>query len=345
MLKRYQTMNALVRTTLSLTTVVLFALLALGSIRDRPPTITGDRYDDETGERVVTYSDGSQSVGYVNGLDSWDGDVKKTWPGGNYDVIQYHMGQRTGWTTYYDASGGVIRREYYRNGTLTTPPAEPQPRSRSLSVAENAAEAPVFTDSVAKVLENTRPWFYHELAQRGVDSESLAAYLDGIQSGLATRAPRPEEFTSVFEDIVAELGEQDQFKGVHKAYQEVAQEEGWEAQKMVKIRVASFDRVTKGAETTYGVLQESYPEYLESLQSAGAKLADIERTANELDSRIDAAGRPDPTDPAFPVEMDEKFFAAFSGMQKDEFKFETAGPPLFARKGRRDKRSNKKFYK
>lgn len=320
-------MKASIKPLSSSALIIIFILLAMGSFAP-PVTIVTDEYDDETGERVITRSDGSVQRGYVNGLDSWHGETTRTFQNGSKTTTEYHMGQRTGWTREYNPQGGLIREDYYQNGVITDPPDQRNANSPTFKINIRAVD----TDgslSIYQMLESRRPWLIYDMEKKGYSAGALQSFVTEIESRITPSSPDPSNFDTLFNNAVNEVGNLDQFKSIHQAYTEIADEESWEARKRSKLRMASFDRLINGASSTYSVMQTTYPEYLVRLQRDGATLEDVERVANELDTRIDAAGELDPKDPAFPVLMDKRYYDTLSAMYNDDdFDMGTVVVPL-----------------
>jgi hypothetical protein len=325
-------MNTQFRSTISMLVVLMFAFLAVGSFSsvDVKEQYLGDGvyradYMTSQGETIRTQEGTRDSRG------RWDGSVKESRvEEDGYTLWEYKNGERHGWSKIYDGSGNLISSDYYQHDVLADPPSEPQNTIVNQSVVGMAlAMSAADSGSFYQQLQMERPWFIDGVQDFNVTVEQLIAFLDEIESYILSESPQSQEqFDTAYSDAVKLAKEKEAYQPVYAAYNNLLAIEISEANKNNELRLAVLDRYETAAESTFGVLQASYPQYLTTMESNGATLTDLQRFTDELDSRMDMLDPLNVDDPMFTIEVDTRLDATLRAMQEEQFDFGTMANAL-----------------
>ena len=327
-------MNTYFRSMISLGAVVVFAVLALGS--GSVTTVNKkETYDEAHGVYVTQYLDKQDQVlntkeGKQDYRGRWDGEIKETYVyEEGYFLTEYSNGERHGWRRHYDNGGNFIESQYYQDDVLADPPQSPLIREALVDMAYwmMAIDPGAFYQQIGA----QRPWFIDGIEGLGSTSEQLKAFVDDVESYVLSESPSNQtQFDTSFDSGVKTAQEIEAYQAVYDDYKDLHSMEILEAGKNDVLRLATLDRYENGmADSTFDIIQTTYPHYIETLKSNGATLDDMQRVTAELDRRLDALGPLDPNDPEFRIEADARLDSTLSAMRSDEFDFGTTTQAIY----------------
>jgi hypothetical protein len=307
-MKKHLSKKALWQSLLSVITIGIFLLLALGSIElqnyiDWETQDMGDGVKKETlkptgmVERSCTGSKDSEG--------RWQGVVTIEWGGDQTYTEEVFMshGERSGKSvrTYPD---GTKEEDYYVDGV-------------KLAKDEKAAHGITEDISAFQVLGNKYPWFLFSMNAFGFDNVYVEAYMDTVETMLGTFEFEPAEFDNYYGDVVDELGATpyDSIIGLNSILTLV---KGLEEMKNSELRLAIFNRYRSAGNTTYNIVNTTYPGYMQALSDSGVSNQDFERFCHVLDSCMISYGDLDLEDPFFADSVDSRMFRALSFILDNE---------------------------
>jgi hypothetical protein len=327
-------MNTYFRSMVSLGAVVVFAWLALGS--GSVTTVNkNETYDEARGVYVTQYLDRQNQVlstkeGQQDYRGRWEGEIKETYVDEDgYYLTEYDDGVRHGWRRQYDAGGRLIGSQYYQNDILMDPSPSPLIREALIDMAHWAMA--IDPGAFYQQLGAQRPWFIDGVEGLGSTTDQLKGFIDEIEAYVLSKSPpNQSQFDTHFDSGVNTAKELEAYQAVYDDYKDLHSVEILEAGKNDTLRLATLDRYEGGlADSTFDIIQTTYPHYIETLKSNGATLEDMQRVTAELDRRLDALGPLDPNDPEFLIEADARLDATLSAMRSDEFDFGTTTSAIY----------------
>jgi hypothetical protein len=174
------------------------------------------------------------------------------------------------------------------------------------------------------------------IAAGGFPPELLMDYVGEIESFLSARTSSQDYFDDRFASMAWNLGDNwgadGPYNTLYDAYQQTVSSENLGAIKQNPLRLAILGQYRTEKTSTFDVLQKSYPRYLLTLRSQGARLADIRRYTDKLDAtlnKIDAAvGLPGSGDPLFASKIDQRVKLAHGILSEQGIEFGTASSAL-----------------
>ena len=236
------------------------------------------------------------------------------------EKINYRHGVLHGKKTYYDENGKVRREEYYENGLLKKSP----PLNADLNLTTAASETDNFYykldityPSIISYLQNRKPWLTYELQYRGYPPEFIMNFSAEIEYLLRNVAAIQDDFDRLFNLIAWTVGGSDSFsvyKSFYSAYSRIVPLNGQGSNNNNPLRLAVLKRHRTGNNSTFTVLQTSFPQYLLALRTLGAKISDVQVYTNRLDTYLNkfntALNKIPITDPLFAIKVDQRLINA-----------------------------------
>jgi hypothetical protein len=242
--------------------------------------------------------------------------VPKVTAGGNNDTLYYRVtgeylhGKRHGWHEYLLPDGSVHDEVYYEHGVRS------DPDENGGSAASNPHN-PVSTMSDIlsfRILQDQSPWFLFKMEAYGYEPAHIEDFMAALQSRIVFYAPWSEaDFTDAFRQSVADVGAADTLFAIH--YEFISAIESLIHLRSFELRRAVIDRFLGTGDSTYTILQEHYPEFLDGLLAYLSEEA-VRAFTDDLDQRVDSEGLVDLEDPEHIDVIDERILTAINEMQE-----------------------------
>jgi hypothetical protein len=250
--------KALWPTILSVFTLTVFILIALGSV-----IIDMLKYDvkyigngtyvqtEYFGNCIKTTEGPMDTRGRFHGLvkiHSSDSDGSYGFT--NEEVIMVH-GERHGESSTTCYSGGFLseRNDFYIMGN---------------KVAEDIKKKITFDgeddNSAFQFLYNHYPWHLYSLYGFGFDSSYVEAYLDTVETLLSSHDFEANAFNDHYGDVVDELGDTP-YDSIIALNSKLTLSQGLQELKNAELRLAVIDHYTLEGTATYDILTSTYPGY------------------------------------------------------------------------------------
>ncbi len=163
------------------------------------------------------------------------------------EEVTYVDGIRTGRSKITEDN--VTKYECYRNGRVY-----PCTKGEKI-IAEDV--------SAFQVLTQSYPWFADKLYMFSFNNEYVEAYLDTLETILDELGDDPQEFDYYYEDAVDSLT-YTPYDSLIQRNSTVSLIQGKEAVKKDEFRMAIIDRYRSNGNTSYDIVKNTYPGYLES---------------------------------------------------------------------------------
>jgi len=220
----------------------------------------------------------------------------------------YQEGKRHGWHEYFYPDGTLYDRVYYENGERTDPPEnEHTDASNVFNPSSAASEVISF-----RILQQAFPWFLFKMEAYGFELGQVEDFMAALQSRIIFHAPWSEsEFTSAFRGAVEDIRGSDTL--LVKLYEFVVGIESLMHVRSFELRLAIIDRYRGIADSTFEILAEHYPDYLNRMLAILNEDA-IKAFSDDLDERMDSDGPVDLEDPAHIEIIDERILNALNEM-------------------------------
>jgi len=167
--------------------------------------------------------------------------------------------------------------------------------------------------SAFQVLSNKYPWFLFTLNAFGFEDEYVEAYMDTLETVLATYEFEYFDFDDYYAYTIYDLEETVYdsiifFNSVYSIFQ------GLEELKNDELRLAVIDRCRSDGNSTYNIVNITYPGYLLSINDVGVIDQDFEEFCQDLDSCMTSYGNLDLEDPFFLDSVDTRMYRALSSI-------------------------------
>jgi hypothetical protein len=175
--------------------------------------------------------------------------------------------------------------------------------------------------SAFQVLSHQYPWFLCTLNSLGFNDEYMEAYMDTLETVLATYEFEVIDFDRYYEYAIADL-EKTAYDSLITRYLAIRIFQGMEELRNAELRMAVIDHYRSDGKTTYEMVETTYPGYLLTLNKAGVNDRDFEGFCHVLDSCMASYGILDPEDDLFIDSVDARMFRAM------EYIYETGGSSL-----------------
>jgi hypothetical protein len=277
--------STFVQSLLSLGVVVVFALIGLGSIDLGLGGYLNVGYGYESQEtKVLANGDYQQTMKYEysytvrtgkkDKYGRWDGPVKYESYRMPENTLTYSEeytlvnNRRHGTTTIQKHNGSIVE-ECYRMGVKV---------ECSKSAQKNTTSVSAFT-----VLSEKYPWYYRKFEDLDIEKSFTKAFLDTIETLLYKNDFTDGEFENYYGQALDDLDGTvyDTLINLNSWFTYL---EGQEALKSSDFRMAVIDSYSSANPDTYSSLQNSYPNYLNLMNSGGISNADFEIFCHDLDS-------------------------------------------------------------
>lgn len=293
---------------LSLMVMAIFILIAFGSdIGTIWAGIAPDETVDEDGnwESVHQYSRSYEvTTGKRDDKKRWHGPVVIDWKSRSGDLrskeeVEMVHGVRHGWSTKTIGSfeNPSVTKTYYVMGVEFE-----KKNSKKKALAEVSPH---------EIIYNKYSWFKYSLLSNEFDSLYVNEFLDTVMIMLNSYEPSVPDFDDYYGDITEEL-EETPWDSILSYNYITSLHRGFEQIKNNEYRMAAIDRARSGAESTYAVVQEHYPNYLLALEQSEVTAMDFEILSLKVDSIMATYSPLDSEDPFFTDSVDMRLFRALN---------------------------------
>jgi hypothetical protein len=310
-MKTHLSKKTLWRSLLSVIALSIFILLAVGSkeLLDYIAWETQDLGDDVKKETVIPAGKVERyRTGKQDDEGKWHGEVTIEWSGEQTytEVVLMVHGVREGKSirTYPD---GKKVEDYYIKGEI-------QPED------QKAAHGSVANITAFQILANKYPWFLFSLNAFGFESAYVEAYLDTTETLLNAYEFEVTAFADYYGDVQDALGETP-YDSIISFNSILTLLQGLEEMKNSEFRLAVIDHYRSEGNTTYNIIQTTYPGYLLSLNDSGVIDQDFEKFCQDMDNLMTSYGSLDTEDPFFADSIDSRMFRALSTILNSEESF------------------------
>jgi hypothetical protein len=318
-MKTKQFKNAWWASLLSLLTLGIFVLLAVGS------SLLDDfmKYDIKHLGNGVYEETEFHGDDYIETTGKWD--KKGSWQGPikiyytrdkSYEEVTMVNGLRHGtskMTFCDDLRDDVIETKCYKMGVEV-------PCNKSTGASQ--------TDiSAYRILSEKYSWYFFSLYCFGFDSTYVESYLDSLETLLYSYEFEEVEFDSYYEDILDVLGETP-YDSIITRQSTLYLFQGLDEMKNAVLRLAVIDHYRSADIPTYDIVTTTYPGYLHTLNDSGILNQDFEQFCADLDDSLDSYGPLDQEDPFYVDSIDSYLFRALSGIMNTELKSTLSGTSL-----------------
>ncbi len=293
-MKKYMNNKVLSQSVLSLLALGIFILLAIGSVAGGhyfPAEIDreykGKGIYEETvllHEKKMTFTGEQDSEGRYQGPYTivtggvWDGSIS------NKEEAHFINGLRHGESKYFNSDGKLTHTQKYNMGV-------------KVGLLKSTTETKAAT-SAYEVLQDKYPWFSHQLNGFGFEDAYLKAYLDTVEL-LLTQTARDEEYFNDYFDMITSDLEETPYDSLIVLNESMSAYLGLQAMKNSELRLALIKRFRSDGNSTYPIIQTTYPNYLLYMNEESVENEDFETFCHVLDSCMDSRGVLDPVDTFF----------------------------------------------
>jgi hypothetical protein len=231
-----------------------------------------------TGEKITAI----ETVNMVNGLRH--GQSRMDYPGEKIRYRYYIMGDRTSYFQWNDW-------ETYANRN--------QKKGSTASIS-----------SAYQWLSDSYPWFVFAVEFTGYDSVYLENYLDTLELILQSNTFGPDDFNDYYDSAIVKLRETP-YDSIIQVNAFLSFLQGLDALRSNELRLAILDRYYNQAGSTFDIVADNYPNYLEALVvEAGVPETDFAVFCEKLDSAMNSYGILDLEDPFFIDSVDAYMYRA-----------------------------------
>jgi hypothetical protein len=294
---------------LSVITVCIFILFAIGSaipldeafnIPETKLRPLGNGLFEET---FFTASQKRITTGRRDAQNNWTGEVTIKWSGGAYggytEECTMIEGNRWGWSTR-KFDGNIWYSEYEEVDWYVDNMRMPRFKAANGGTADTSS---------FQVLGNKYTWFLFSLNAYGFDSIYVEAFLDTLETLLNTYEFEVTAFDDYYGHVLDSL-EDTPFDSIITLNSNLLLYQGLQEIKKSELRLAVIDRYRSEGNTTYNIVNTTYPHYLHSLNDSGVINQDFEGFCQDLDSCMTSYEALDPEDPFFVDSVDARMFRA-----------------------------------
>ena len=302
-MKKHPGKKALWLSFLSLATLSIFILMAIGSSEFVPPSKTvsiGKGFHQET---YYTWRTKRVTTGKHDTEGRWTGTIKSVWTGSGGHVLCTEeaimlYGMREGPCTVTKANKKPETFIYHQDQKM--------PKFKTTHSSEAGSSA-------YQIFYDKYPWFLLSLDACGYDSVYAEAFMDTVEIMLNANSFESAEFDTYYEDVLDQL-EDIPYDSIIALNSDFFKMKGLEELKNVELRLAVIDRYRSESNTTYGIVNTTYPGYLRSLSDSAVTNKDFEAFCQDLDSCMDSYGVLDPEDSLFIDSLDVRMSRALSAI-------------------------------
>lgn len=304
--------NALWRSLLSAAALILLIIIGIGS----DGLLGLSDY-----EQISTYENGKYTRTSQNDLtgdyNKWTGpkDVQGRWdgpvtveegtvrPGGSYvpysvETITYEDGRRNGKSiTAYPGSSRPDKMVCYSMGKVIP--------CQQKAVAAAASEA------ASQLLYEQYPWYVNTLNVIGFEDDFIKAYVDTLETIILAMEYMEEAFMDYYDAALDSL-EGSRFDTMMYAHGSISMLAGQEELLHSRFRLAVLDHSRTEGSTTFGIINEKYPGYLDFMEMAEVSDQDFELFCSDMDSLMNTYGPLDKLDPFYTDSIDARISRALT---------------------------------
>ncbi|MFH0759188.1 MAG: T9SS type A sorting domain-containing protein [Bacteroidota bacterium] len=286
---------------LSVLTLGVFVLIAVGSV-DLGPDTTTEFLGDGVYQESAHYSNEGQTTittGKHDPYGRWTGpvtiNIQSEFEDYSYiEEVNMLNGLRHGKSTITFTNGHVTNR-CYKMGMI-------------VDCQESGLKSLAVLSSF-QVLCDKYPWFVYTLNSFGYEDEYIEAYMDTLETVLGTYEFEASEFDDFYEDVLSDL-EETPYDSIIASNATISTYLGTEELKNSELRLAVIDHFRWNGLRTYDIVNVTYPNYLLSISDSGIGSQDFEDFCEVLDSCMISYGPLDLDDPDFIDNVDNRLSSA-----------------------------------
>jgi len=168
-----------------------------------------------------------------------------------------------------------------------------------------------------QVLNDKYPVFLLTLNAFGFEDEYVEAYMDTVETVLVTYEFEEIDFDSCYDDVISVL-EETPYDSIISANLLLSFFNGLDLIKNSELRMAVIDRYRSDGNTTYSIVETTYPGYILSLELGDVSDQDFEAFCKDLDSCMTSYGTLDPEDLFFIDSVDMWLYRAITSIMETE---------------------------
>jgi len=315
-MKKQLSKRSLWQSILSVVALGIFILLAAGSdnilylfLRDY--WVGGGRIKLEDGTYQSTTSYGGVDViiigdqkkfGYWEGVTTIEHVSQSTGLVLYSEVVNMENGKRHGLGIVTKSDGTKTLYAYYMGHRI---------ENKKAAHINNAG------NSAYQIFIYKYPWYVYSLNTFGFENEYIEAYMDTLEIVLYSYDFEENEFDDYYEQAL-EVLEETAYDSIVSANSGLAFFQGLEEIKHSELRLAIIDRYWSDGNSTYDVVNITYPGYLLSLSEGDVTDQDFKGFCQVLDSCMTSYGSLDLEDPYFIDSVDVRLFRAILSIMDTE---------------------------
>jgi hypothetical protein len=307
--------KALSPSVLSLVTLGIFVLLALGSLEEfmhYDIQYLGNGVYEEKNYLDYENYEYDRTTGKRDDRGRWQGPVTISHQGNSmfsssYEEVTMVDGKRHGTSklNYYFLPNNHIVTKCYNMGVEI-----PCSKSAGTDQADKSAH---------QILGEKYSWYFFSLICFGFDSSYVESYLDTLETLLYAYEFEEDEFDSYYEEVLDSLSETP-YDSLLILQETLFLFKGFEELKNAEFRLAVIDHYRSDGVPTYEIIGNSYTGYLQNLVGMGVPEEDFEYFCGNLDDSLAMYGPLDPEDPFYVDSIDAHMFRALSGFMESDLK-------------------------
>lgn len=312
-MKKYLSKKLLWQSLLSVMALGIFILLATGSLGSfGGPNVTLEKYGDGLYRETTLYA--TESYTYVTTYDGnrdeygrWHGPIViiKTYRIGAGSETESHSeqvnmvhGMRHGISITKNNLGIVIKKCWYFMGF--------QYHSEKKAALFNTEDSSAF-----QVLTSKFSWFLFTLNAFSYEDEYVEAFMDSLETVLGTNEFYYFDFDDYYANAIYDL-EGTVYDSIIKINSMLSYYHGVVLLRNSELRMAVIDRYRSNGNSTFNIVNTTYPGYLLSINDAGVNDQDFEGFCQDLDSCMTSYGLLDLEDSFFVDSVDARMYRAIS---------------------------------
>ena len=269
------------------------------------------------------------SVGHKDVKGLWNGEVTtefrfrevdnndtEDWIVEGHETATYKNGKLHGLRRVYDFNNKLLKEETYEDGLLVS--SKLFTNLYDYVYIQEGAESVLNPSypAIIKHLQSRKPWLIDKLGYYGYPSEFLMDFAAEIEYKLRNIKDQGE-LDSSFEIYAWIIGSSDPYQGFYGAYSTIVGASGYDTNKINPLRLAVLQRYrNNNKNSSYALLQSSFPRYLLALRTLGANPGDSQFYINQIDSYLNKINTALDTIPAndrlFPSKVDRRLTTALA---------------------------------
>jgi hypothetical protein len=307
-MKKLMNKKAIWQSLLSVITLGIFLLLAIGSVLDDSIKYDIEYLGDGVYKETNYLGPKSRNInqGRKDEKGKWNGQVELTSYNDNSTIsttekVTMSHGVRHGESitteVYLGAVVSVKHRFYYMGHVI-------EEEELLKSAFKGMSDFSSF-----QILVNKYPWFFYSFNAFGYDSLYVKAYMDAFETKLNAYTFDINKFDDYYGDVTDEL-EETPYDSIITLNSQLTMFQGLAAMKNAEFRLAIVDRYLSAGSSTFNIISNTYPGYLLTLNNKGVNNQDFKVFCQDMDTRMTGYGALNMQDPFFIDSVDARMFRA-----------------------------------